>query len=91
MQNATNTATEAGRTAGAAIDDGLITTKVKAALLADDTVKGTDINVETLKGEVMLSGFVESKTQLDRALKIAKDVEGVNKVNNKLAVRSAKK
>jgi len=69
------------------IDDSIITTKVKAALLADPDVKGTDINVETKKGEVMLSGFVGNQQQIDQAMKIAKAVEGVKKVDNKMTVK----
>ena len=59
-------------TAGTEIDDSAITTKVKSALLADDIVKGLDIQVETSKGEVQLSGFVDSQDQIDRAVTIAK-------------------
>ncbi len=72
------------------IDDSVITAKVKAALLADDTVKGTAISVETNKGEVQLSGFVSNQQQRDRALEIARSVEGVQKVSNKMSVKSTK-
>ena len=64
-----------------------MTGKVKALLLADSEVKGTDINVETNKGEVMLSGFVESQAQIDKAAKLAGGVEGVKSVSNKLEVK----
>lgn len=77
----------AGSSAGTVIDDSIITTRVKTALLADDKVKGTDINVETEQGEVMLSGFVESKPQMDEAVKIAQSVEGVKEVTNKMTVK----
>jgi hyperosmotically inducible protein len=73
--------------AGSAIDDSIITTKVKTALLADADVKGSDINVETRQGEVMLSGFVNSKTQVAKAVKLAGAVEGVKKVTDKTAVK----
>jgi hyperosmotically inducible protein len=73
--------------AGAVIDDSLITTKVKAALLADTEVKGTDIKVETKQGEVQLSGFVRSQAQVDKALKVAQGIEGVKKVDNKMTVK----
>jgi len=79
--------TGTGSSVGAVIDDSIITTKVKAALLADPDVKGTDINVETKKGEVMLSGFVGNQQQIDQAMKIAKAVEGVKKVDNKMTVK----
>lgn len=74
-------------TVGAKMDDGITTTKVKAALLADSSVKGTDINVETLNGVVQLSGFVDSQAQVDRALQLAKDVQGVTKVDNEMTVK----
>ena len=67
-------------TAGTEFDDSAITTKVKSALLADDIVKGLDIQVETSKGEVQLSGFVDSQDQIDRAVTIAKGEEGVKNV-----------
>lgn len=69
------------------IDDSIVSTKVKTALLADSEIKGTDIVVETNKGEVLLSGFVKSQTQIDKAVKVAGSIEGVKKVNNKMAVR----
>lgn len=69
------------------IDDTVITTKVKSALLADNEIKGTDINVETNKGEVMLSGFVNNQAQIDKAMKVANAVDGVKKVENKMSVK----
>lgn len=74
-------------TVGAKMDDGITTTKVKAALLADASVKGTDIHVETQSGVVQLSGFVDSQTQVDRALQLAKEVHGVTQVDNELMVK----
>ncbi len=74
-------------TVGAKMDDGITTTKVKAALLADSSVKGTDINVETQRGVVQLSGFVDSQGQVDRALQLAQGVQGVTKVDNELKVK----
>lgn len=74
--------------AGNEIDDGMITTKVKTALLADDTVKGLDINVDTSQGTVRLSGAVENQTQIDMAMQIAKGVEGVKDVQNELTVQN---
>lgn len=75
--------------AGAVVADSVITTKVKAALLADPDVKSTDISVETQNGEVMLSGFVRDKKQIDRAMNIARNVDGVKGVQNKLSIKSA--
>lgn len=67
--------------------DTAITAKVKSALLADSKVKSTDINVETNKGEVILSGFVDSDLQMDQAIKVAGTVDGVKKVTNKMKAR----
>jgi hyperosmotically inducible protein len=79
---------EAKTTMGTDIDDSTITTKVKAALLADEDVKGLDIKVETRKGEVYLSGFVDSQGQMDRAITVAKGVEGVKNVDNKMTLKT---
>ena len=79
-------ANDAQNEVGAQIDDGVITTKVKSALLADDTVKGLDINVDTNQGMVRLSGAVDSQAQVDMATQIAKSVEGVKDVQNELTV-----
>jgi hyperosmotically inducible periplasmic protein len=84
----TATAPEAKTTVGTTIDDSTITTKVKSALLADPDVKGLDIKVETNKGEVQLSGFVDSQTQIDRAISVARGVEGVKNVQNKMALKT---
>jgi hyperosmotically inducible protein len=80
-------ASGAGTTAGRAIDDSMITTKAKAALLADTAVKGTDIKIETNKGEVTLSGTVDSKDQVDRAVTIVKNIDGVKTVDNRIMVK----
>jgi hyperosmotically inducible protein len=77
-------------TVGTDIDDTVVTTKVKSALLGDDDVKGFDIKVETRKGMVMLSGFVDNQTQIDRALTVARGVEGVKGTENSITVRDAK-
>lgn len=70
-----------------ATSDTAITAKVKSALLADSKVKSTDIHVETDKGEVILSGFVDSDVQMDQAIKVAGNVNGVKKVTNKMKAR----
>jgi hyperosmotically inducible protein len=74
-------------TIGQKIDDSVITSKVKTALLADPDVKGTAVNVETVDGDVQLSGFVDSSEQARRAVDIARRVEGVDQVLNKMSVR----
>lgn len=75
------------KTAGTVIDDTVTTTKVKTALLADSDIKGLDINVETSKGVVSLNGAVNNQTQIDRALKVAGDVQGVTSVTNNLTIK----
>ncbi|WP_439590173.1 BON domain-containing protein [Hydrogenophaga sp.] len=74
-------------TMGEKVDDTVITTKVKTALLADDTVKGMDISVTTTMGEVQLSGVVDNQMQIDKAVEVAKAVEGVQRVQNGMTVK----
>lgn len=64
------------------INDTWITTKVKSSLLADSDVAGLDVSVETVNGVVRLSGDVESQAQIDRAVEIARDIEGVTNVES---------
>jgi hyperosmotically inducible protein len=78
---------DAGRTTAVAASDTALTTKVKASLLAQPELKSMGIHVETEKGVVMLSGFVESKAEADRALKAAKAVEGVSSVKSAIKVK----
>ena len=75
--------------AGRVVDDSVITGKVKAALVADPTTKAHEINVETFKGVVQLSGFVDSSEARSRATQVAQQVEGVKNVKNDLELRSA--
>ena len=72
---------------GTEIDDSVVTAKVKSALLADPDIKSFDLKVETRKGEVMLSGFVGSQAQVDRAILVARGVEGVKDVANKMDLK----
>ncbi|PHV09802.1 BON domain-containing protein [Chitinimonas sp. BJB300] len=69
---------------GQVIDDSVITTKIKAAFLTDETLKVNEIKVETYKGVVQLSGFVRQKHDIDRAMEVAKTVVGVKSVKNDL-------
>lgn len=73
--------------AGEYVDDALITTKVKAALAADPNVKATEVNVETFKGTVQLSGFVSSRDSIQKAIDIARGVSGVRGVKNDMVVK----
>lgn len=77
------------RTEGTAeyVDDTVITTRVKAAVLAEPTLKSAEINVETFKGRVQLSGFVNSKSDIDRAVVVARAVPGVTSVANDMKLK----
>jgi osmotically-inducible protein OsmY len=70
-----------------AIDDGVVTAKVKAKLIEDPVTKAHQINVETFKGNVQLSGFVETEQARSRALQLAKSTAGVKNVKDALEVR----
>ena len=72
---------------GEYVDDSVITTKVKTLLAADDFLKSFQIGVETYKGTVQLSGFVNSQKAVDKADEIARDVKGVKAVKNDLVVK----
>lgn len=80
-------AQSAGQQIGRQIDDSVITTKVKAALLDAFELKGFKITVNTEKAVVQLSGFVDSQQQIDRAAEIARGVEGVRSVQNRLSLK----
>ena len=69
------------------VEDSVITTKVKAAVLNDPSLKSTEINVETYKGVVQLSGFVSSRTDINRAVEVARGVRGVTSVKNVMIVK----
>jgi osmotically-inducible protein OsmY len=72
---------------GEYVDDSVITTKVKSLLAADDFLKSFQISVETYKGIVQLSGFVNSQNAVDKASQITRDVKGVKSVKNNLIVK----
>ncbi|HUL42558.1 MAG TPA: BON domain-containing protein [Burkholderiales bacterium] len=69
------------------LDDDIITAKVKAALLEDPDMKSQDVSVETYRGNVLLSGFVEHQSQVRKAGRIASGVRGVVSVKNALTLR----
>jgi hyperosmotically inducible protein len=85
QENSSKSAT--GTTVGTEIDDSIITAKVKSKLLADSDIKGFDLKVETHKGDVQLSGFVDNQAQIDRAIMITSSVEGVKNVDNKVSLK----
>lgn len=81
------TATETRQAPGEYVDDSVITTKVKAAFFNDPDLKMSEINVETFRGEVQLSGFVSSASDADRAVSVASGVGGVTSVSNGMQLR----
>ena len=72
---------------GEYVDDSVITTKVKSLLANDDFLKSFQISVETYKGTVQLSGFVDSQKAIDKAGELARSVKGVKSVKNNLIVK----
>ena len=72
---------------GEYVDDSVITTKIKSLLVADNFLKSFEIGVETYKGVVQLSGFVNSQQAVEKAVEIAKGVKGVVSVKNDLNVK----
>lgn len=72
---------------GQYVDDTVITSRVKAAVLAEPTLKSAEINVETFKGRVQLSGFVSSKADIDKAVSLAREVKGVTSVANDMRMK----
>jgi osmotically-inducible protein OsmY len=72
---------------GQYIDDSAITTKVKAAILGEPGLKSAEINVETFKGVVQLSGFVSSRDDINKAARLARGVNGVKSVTNNMQLK----
>ena len=74
-------------TVGNKIDDASVTGRVKTALLADKDIKSFDISVLTFKGEVQLTGFVNSQNQIDMATRLASEAQGATSVKNELMIK----
>jgi len=72
---------------GQYIDDSVITTKTKAAIFNDPSLKSTEINVETFKGKVQLSGFVNSQADINRAVVLTQGIAGVTSVKNDMRLK----
>jgi osmotically-inducible protein OsmY len=72
---------------GGYIDDSVITAKVKSAIVAEPTLSAFEINVETYKGVVQLSGFVDSQSDITRASSIARTIDGVVSVKNDIRLK----
>lgn len=79
--------TETSSGTGEYIDDTVITTKVKTAIFNESTLKSSEINVETYKGVVQLSGFVSSQDDIDTAIRLTRAVKGVKSVSNDMELR----
>ena len=89
VKNVLNNATvkESTITVGNTVDDGVVTSRVKAALLGDESTKSRDIAIVTRKGEVQLSGFVDNQQQIDRAIEITRGIQGVSGVSNEMSIK----
>ncbi len=74
---------------GEYIDDSVVTAKVKAAVLNEPTLKSAEINVETFKGVVQLSGFVNSQEDISKAVSVTSQVKGVVSVKNDMRLKAA--
>jgi osmotically-inducible protein OsmY len=72
---------------GEYVDDTVITAKVKAAVLNEPTLKSAEINVETFKGIVQLSGFVTSRADMNKAVEVARGVKGVTSVKSDMRLK----
>lgn len=72
---------------GEYVDDTVITSKVKAAIFNESSLKSAEINVETFKGVVQLSGFVSSRAAADKAVAVARSVGGVKSVKEDMRVK----
>lgn len=80
-------ATSKHESTGQYVDNSVITAKVKTAIFNDPMLKSLQINVESFKGEVQLSGFVDSAQSVKKAGEVARSVEGVVSVKNDLVVK----
>lgn len=80
-----STSTQEGT--GEYVDDTVITAKVKSAILGEPTLKSAEINVETFKGVVQLSGFVSSATAENKAVEVARSIKGVKSVKDDMRIK----
>ncbi len=81
-------ATSTRESTGEFLDDSIITAKVKAMLAKDSVLKSFAISVETFRGVVILSGFLDDKSQIDHAIQLARSVKGVREVRSQLVLKS---
>lgn len=80
-------ATTKHESSGEYFDDSVITSKVKAEIFNTDSLKSSEINVETFKGVVQLSGFVSSQADINKAIEVSRKVKGVTSVKNDMHVK----
>jgi hyperosmotically inducible protein len=80
-------ATPTSESTGQYVDDAALTTKVKAAILNEPTLKVAEINVETYQGKVQLSGFVATQDDIAKAVDVARNVNGVKEVDNDIRIK----
>ncbi len=80
-------ATQEDRTTGEVIDDQRITATIKSKLLADQSVSGMDVNVDTSKGNVTLRGVLRTQAQVEKTVELARSVTGVKSISAELFVR----
>lgn len=79
--------TDSKESTGQYVDDTTITAKVKSAIFKDDSLKSAEINVETFKGVVQLSGFVNSAADIEHAAQLARGISGVQSVRNDMRLK----
>ena len=87
VRDESTTSTSKKESPGEYVDDAVITTKVKAAVLEEPSLKSAEINVETFKGIVQLTGFVRSRADINKAVEVAKAVKGVKSVKNDMILK----
>lgn len=79
--------TRSHESTGEYVDDSVITMKVKTAIFADESLKSSEVNVETFKGTVQLSGFVNSQADIQQAIVVASAIQGVKTVKNDMQLK----
>jgi hyperosmotically inducible protein len=87
-ENESKSASTKNESAGEYLDDSIITTRVKTAVFNEETLKSSEINVETFKGVVQLSGFVISQADIDKAVEITRNIKGVTSVKNNMQLKT---
>jgi osmotically-inducible protein OsmY len=87
MTSQDKSSTTTRESTGQYVDDTIITAKVKAAVLQEPMLKSYEINVETYKGVVQLSGFVSSQAEINKAVELTRTIKGVTSVKNNMLVK----